>query len=349
MSEINQTAQYNFNNIIGKHPLLLETIVVARKLAQTDHPILIQGETGTGKELFTSAIHNESSKKGGPFVFVSCSSLGILQETADDTTVKQYLNTLLEKAKEGTIVLDEIGDLTIDIQKNILYFLESMEVQQQRTIRFISTTTKNVLSMIEEGTFREDLYYRLNVLSLEIPSLREIKSDIPILVDHFIRECGQFVKVDKAVYKKLANAPWYGNVRELKNTIAYMLAVFNGKSIEVQDLPIQKHKKAKMKKIKVQTSKISTNESISLMEKKEYYFILQTIMECNDKGEPSSRRIIADKSNITSHPLSTQQVRHRLDFLEKHGYITIGRGRAGTKITSDGLDYFHSLESFIQV
>ncbi len=348
MNEINQPALYNFNNILGKHPLLLETIMVARKLAQTDYPIFIQGETGTGKELFTSAIHNESSKKGGPFVFVPCSSLGILQETADDTTFEQYLNTLLIKAEEGTLVLDEIGDLPIDIQKNLLYFLESMELQKKRIIRFISTSNKNIQTMIQEGTFREDLYYRLNVLSLELPSLREIKSDIPILVDHFIRESGQFVKVDKAVYKKLANAPWYGNVRELKNTVAYMLAVFNGKSIEVHDLPIQKHKKAKMKKVKVQPSKVTTNESISLMEKKEYYFILQTIMECNDKGEPSSRRIIADKSTITTQPLSTQQVRHRLDFLEKHGYITIGRGRAGTKITSDGLEYFHSLESFIQ-
>lgn len=348
MSEINYTALYNFNNIIGKHPLLLETIVVARKLAQTDSPILIQGETGTGKELFASAIHNASPKKSGPFVFVSCSSLGTLEETKGDISLEQYLNTILERANEGTIVLDEIGDLSMDLQKNLLYFLESIEVQSNRTIRFISTSNKNIHAMIEEGTFREDLYYRLNVLSIELPSLREIKSDIPILVDHFLRERGQFVKVDKAVYKKLMNAPWYGNVRELKNTVVYMLAVFNGNSIEVNNLPFQKHKRAKVKKVNVQSSKSPLNESVSLMEKKEYYFILQTIMECNDKGEPSSRRIIADKSSITSHPLSTQQVRHRLDFLEKHGYITIGRGRAGTKITSNGLEYFHSLETYIQ-
>lgn len=349
MKNVNQIGLYTFKDIVGKHPLLVETIVIARKLAKTHFPILIQGETGTGKELFSSAIHNESPQKGGPFISISCSSLLRINETNDGFTSEKDLTGLFDLAKEGTLVLNEIGDLNEENQKCLLYLLKKMEVQDSN-IRLISTTNKNLESMIEEGTFREELYYRLKALSIELPSLREISSDISILVDHFIRERGQFIKVDKAVYKKLANAPWPGNVRELKNTVDYMLAVFNGQSIEVHDLPFQKNKKPKVKKVKVHTTttKSPQNECISLMEKKEYHFILQTIMECNDKGEPSSRRIISDKSVNTSNPLSTQQVRHRLDFLEKHGYITKGRGRAGTKITSDGLEYFQSLESFIK-
>jgi sigma-54 dependent transcriptional regulator, acetoin dehydrogenase operon transcriptional activator AcoR len=351
MNEFNPTALYSFNDIIGKHPLLIETITIAQKLGKTELPILIQGETGTGKELFSSAIHNESARKGGPFVLVTCSSLGNSQDLNEDLTLEKELQSIFERSRGGTLVLDEIGDLTIEAQRILLYLLDKMESQQTElsfNVRLLSTTNKNIPSMIEDEMFREDLFYRLKVLSIQLPSLREISSDIPYLVDYFIRERGQFVKVDKAVYKKLANSPWPGNVRELKNTVDYMLAVFNRNSLYVYDLPLQKSKKAKVKKVKGSTSKNSLTENVSLMEKKEYYFILQSIMECNDKGEPSSRRIIADKSSLTSNPLSTQQVRHRLDFLEKHGFITKGRGRAGTKITSDGIDYFNSLELLIK-
>ena len=352
-------ARHSFSHIIGKHPILEETKIIAQKLAKSNLPILIEGETGTGKELFAQSIHNASTQAPGPFRTVNCSSISENQFESDALFgIEVFLpsadannsesQVLIKRENGGTIFLDEIGDLNLRSQALLLHLLQEIATAKiPIEIRVIAATNKDILMMIDEGSFREDLYYRLNVLSLRLPSLQDISSDIPGLIAHFISKSGKTIKVDKAVVAKLSKYLWYGNVRELKNTIEYMLTVCDGHSIQLHDIPPDRFKKQSQKKTKTPVDRKEKQEGLSIMEKNEHYFILETIMECNENGEPASRRIIADKSKTGTHPLTTQQIRHRLDFLEKHGYITKGRGRAGTKITSEGLDFFQSLETYI--
>ena len=352
-------ARHSFSHIIGKHPILEETKIIAQKLAKTNLPILIEGETGTGKELFAQAIHNESWQAPGPFRTVTCSTLSKTQFEndalfgLDDVSATADANnsqtqTLIKRETGGTIFFDEISDLNLRSQAHLLHLLQEMATAKVPiNLRVIAATNKDLLMLIDEGSFREDLYYRLNVLSLRLPSLQDISSDIPGLIAHFISKSGKTIKVDKAVVAKLSKYLWYGNVRELKNTIEYMLTVCDGHSIQLHDIPPDRFKKQSQKKTKAPVDRKEKQEGLSIMEKKEHYFILETIMECNENGEPASRRIIADKSKKGTNPLTTQQIRHRLDFLEKHGFVTKGRGRAGTKITSEGLDFFQSLETYI--
>ncbi|MFD0131004.1 winged-helix domain-containing protein, partial [Bacillus subtilis] len=190
-----------------------------------------------------------------------------------------------------------------------------------------------------EHTFRQDLFYRLNILTLTLPELSERKSDIPLLTQHFLSNSGQQLLIDPSVFPVLEKHAFEGNVRELKNAADYMAAVSSGGTIQSYDLPpyIRGAIDGKTSKKKAKL--------LTLMEKAEFLFILETIKVLNEKGEPASRRIISEHSKNTQTSLTPQQVRSRLDYLEKKDYVTKSRGRAGTKITFEGLSFIETLKN----
>ncbi|WP_391209029.1 sigma-54 interaction domain-containing protein [Psychrobacillus sp. L4] len=348
-------AKYNFGDIVGDHPVLKDSIQIAKKLALSEHPILIQGETGTGKELFAHSIHLHSVRKNGPFIAINCSALteSLLEselfgyeEGTFTGAQKGGKKGLFELADNGTIFLDEIGDISLTVQSHLLRVLQEKELRRiggrkviPLNVRVIAATNKNIQTKSQEGTFRSDLFYRLNVLTLSVPPLRKRKMDIPLLVKHFITKSGKWVKVEEEVLEKLRKQEWFGNIRELKSTIDYMLTICDGDKIELKDIP---HDRFQNKDIQDIITSFPVPEN--LLEMHEYLFLLETIKQCNDNGKPASRQLISLSSEKKGHFLSQQQVRRRLNSLELNGFITKGRGRTGTRITTKGADYLHFLE-----
>ncbi|MEH7563988.1 sigma-54 interaction domain-containing protein, partial [Priestia megaterium] len=202
-TELGLTTKYSFDNIIGNSPLIVSAKQKASRLAKSDYTVLITGENGTGKEVFAQAIHNSSERKEGPFVAVNFAGL---TETLIESELfgyeggaftgakKEGKMGLFELAHNGTIFMDEIGDGSLSIQASLLRVLQERQVMRVGghkvipiNVRVIAATNKNLQAMIKEGTFREDLYYRLNVLPLNIPPLRERKEDLFTLIDFFFK------------------------------------------------------------------------------------------------------------------------------------------------------------------
>lgn len=341
-------AKYDLKDIIGEHPSIIYSKQIAKKLALSEHPIFILGESGTGKELFANAMHLHSMRKNGPFLAVNCSALteSLLEselfgyeEGAFTGAQRGGKKGLFELADNGTLFLDEIGDISMTLQSHLLRVLQESEIRRVGgdkiipiNVRIISATNKNIQEKIQEGTFRSDLFYRLNVLHFSIPPLRERKSDLPLLVHHFIRKSGKWVKMEQSVMDRLLQYEWPGNIRELKSNIDYMLTVCENNIITEKEIPmnsLQHHDHFET---------ISAPLAESVLENSEYLYILDLIKKCNETGKAASRDWISFQSYKANRPLTPQQVRKRLDFLESNGLIVKGKGRAGTKITAKGAD-----------
>lgn len=346
-------SKYDFSDIVGNHPSILEAKQIAKKLALSEYPILIQGETGTGKELFAHSIHQHSMRKNGPFLAINCSAM---TESLLESELFGYeegtftggqrggKKGLFELAENGTIFLDEIGDISMTLQSHLLRVLQEKEVRRiggrkiiPINVRIISATNKNIEDKIEERWFRSDLFYRLNVLGLSVPELNRRKTDIPLLVDHFVTKNGNWMKFDDKVMDHLLSYHWPGNVRELKNIIDYSLTVSDTNHIRLRDLPMNRFK------ISNDVNLASHALPKSTLSQQEHAIILDIIKQCNAQGKPASRMHISEKSEKTPIPLSQQQIRRRLDDLEAQGYVIKGKGRAGTKITTEGVRYLSRL------
>ena len=251
------TAKYNFNDIIYKSDSVRECIDIAKKYSKIESPVLILGQSGTGKELFAQSIHNLSSRRNGPFVAVNCSSFpeSLLESELFGYAEGSFTGAkkggkagLFEQAHRGTIFLDEIGDLPLNFQARILRVLQEKEVMRigddkviPIDIRVISATHKNIFEMIKNGEFREDLFYRINVLPLEIPPLNERHEDIPELANFFLKHySGKFSKfinnIEKDAMEYLSNYDYRGNVRELKGIIERAAALCSGNTIKIEDI-----------------------------------------------------------------------------------------------------------------
>jgi len=237
----NLEAKYTFEDIIGEHPTILKAVDRAKKAADTTITVLLRGESGTGKELFAHAIHNESNRRNNQFVRVNCAALeGSLinselfgyVEGAFTGALKGGKQGLFEKANKGTIFLDEIGEISLETQARILRVIQEKEIipvggnQPMRIdVRIIAATNIDLESAVEENRFRKDLYYRLNVFPINIPALRERKSDIYLLSSYLIRKCNQeygrnVSDISSKAVEVLSEYHWPGNVRELENIIA---------------------------------------------------------------------------------------------------------------------------------
>lgn len=252
-------ANYSLENIIGESEPIVMAKAIVEKAAHTNSNVLILGESGTGKEIFAHAIHSESNRHEGPFVKVNCAAIpsDLLESElfgyeagAFTGAKKEGKIGKFEIANEGTIFLDEIGDMPLHMQVKLLRVIQEREVEKvggvaskKINIRIIAATNRNLERLVEEGKFREDLYYRLNVVTIEIPPLRERGNDIILISNHLIKKLS--VDLDKKVkgiskeaeqYLKIYE--WKGNVRELENILERAINIMeNSEIIQVKDLP----------------------------------------------------------------------------------------------------------------
>jgi DNA-binding NtrC family response regulator len=251
------TEQYEFEDIIGRSEAMQEVFSMIKAVTDTNATVLITGETGTGKELVARAIHSNSSQRYGPFVATSC---GALPETLLESELFGYEKGAFtgadrtkkgrfELANEGTLFLDEVGDISMKTQIKLLRVLQEKRFsrlggteQIKVDVRLISATNRDLVAAIEEGSFRSDLYYRLNVVSIQLPPLRERIDDVPLLAAHFINKYNvefnkKFDRVDRKAMDVMMDYHWPGNVRELENAIERALVIAQGPQVKVNHLP----------------------------------------------------------------------------------------------------------------
>jgi DNA-binding NtrC family response regulator len=250
---------FSFENIIGGSAAIRETIALAQKVTPSDTTVLLLGETGTGKELFAKAIHANSKRAGYPFLALNCSAFSkdLLEseifghKAGAFTGAQKDKRGLIEEASQGTLFLDEIGEMHIDLQAKLLRVLETNQFYKvgavsptEANVRIISATNRNLKGDVAEGRFREDLFYRLNVFTIEIPPLRERKKDIPLLAKYFIKLFAE--KMNKSITDMstdflytLENQPWKGNIRELKNVIERAVILSDGPQLSQDSLPLE--------------------------------------------------------------------------------------------------------------
>jgi two-component system NtrC family response regulator len=246
--------KFRFENMVIKSQSMQDLIETASQVAQSDATVLILGESGTGKELLARAIHYNSSRRDKPFIVVNCPSIpeNLIESELFGhvrgafTGAHKDRKGKFELADGGTLFLDEIGDLHESVQAKLLRVLQEQEFERlgeskiiQVNVRVISATNKDIEKLTTRGQFREDLYYRLSVVPLTIPPLRERKEDIPVLMEHFIHKFreGEMVHVTSEVQHALQQYQWPGNIRELENTIERALVLGTGQQIKIQHIP----------------------------------------------------------------------------------------------------------------
>jgi PAS domain S-box-containing protein len=249
----------SFANIIGQDTKMLQVFQQIRDVAGYHYPVHISGETGTGKELVAAAIHNESQRSGAPFIAINCGALpeNLIESELFGHVKGAFSDAIRDKkgrfelAHRGTIFLDEVTELSKNVQVKLLRFLQEgtfEKVGGEKTIsvnsRVISATNKDLKKEVRNKNFREDLYYRLNVIPISIPPLRERKNDIPLLVDHFLKQAEEDYKqkpprISKEAMSFIMDYAWPGNVRELQNAIQFAIVKCSGSLITPNELPVE--------------------------------------------------------------------------------------------------------------
>jgi len=245
-------ARHFFPDIIGESMAMRGLLSLIKKVAPTDSTVLILGESGTGKELVATSIHDNSERTDQPFIKLNCAAIPeeLLEselfghEKGAFTGATKSKPGKFDMANGGSLFLDEIGDMPYNLQAKVLRILQEQEfyrVGGSRTIkvdvRIIASTNKNLEKMVQEGTFREDLFYRLNVFTLHLPPLRERKEDIPLLVDNFLQNAPKKVEISSVALQMLVAFSWPGNIRELQNTIESASVIAEDGYIEPAQLP----------------------------------------------------------------------------------------------------------------
>jgi DNA-binding NtrC family response regulator len=250
-------SRYGFHQLVGKSPLMQKIYDLIEKISHSASNVLISGESGTGKELVAKAVHYQGLRKEGPFIAVNCAAIPetLLEselfgyKKGAFTDARSDKRGLLFEANEGTLFLDEITEMPPTLQAKLLRVIEERTVRPLGDtssypidVRIISTTNREMSKLIREGRFREDLYYRLKVIDIELPPLRNRKEDIPLIIQHFITKFNQNLKknisgISEDALKLLLNYGWPGNVRELENVIERAITLTQGEVISPEDLP----------------------------------------------------------------------------------------------------------------
>lgn len=247
--------EYKFENIVGKSTKMQQVFNLINTVAPADATILVRGETGTGKELIATAIHNLSRRKNGPFIKLNCAAISetLLEselfghEKGAFTDAREMRKGRFELADGGTLFLDEIGDITPSLQVKLLRILQEQEFERvggnktiKTNVRLVAATNRNLEEMVHKGEFREDLFYRLNVIPINLPPLRERYEDVKLLIEHylhrFMKEHRKNMHFTKGAMELLLDYPWPGNIRELQNTMERMVLICPDGEIEPQML-----------------------------------------------------------------------------------------------------------------
>jgi PAS domain S-box-containing protein len=300
--------EHTFDDILSKNDRILKLFSVLPQIAESDSTVLIEGATGTGKELFATAIHKHSNKRDGPFVAVNC---GALPDTLIESELFGYKQGAFTDAKKdkpgrfalaenGTIFLDEIGDISPSIQVRLLRVLEDRAYEPlgstksvKTNARVIAATHRNLKELVAKGLFREDLFFRINVIKLALPLLAKRKEDIPLLVDHFIQHFNLLKGKDIIGLSQRAMAAvmlydWPGNVRELENAIERAFVISKGKVLRLTDLPESIHPPN-------ETFQIPTGLTLKEIEK---HAIHQALVRNNGKKMATARELGIDKNTL---------------------------------------------------
>lgn len=352
-------AKYNFEDIIGESEPIMRCKKNAVRMAQSNSTVLITGESGTGKELFAQAIHNSSSRRDNQFVVINCGALpeSLLEselfgyeEGAFTGAKKGGKPGLFELANEGTLFFDEIGEMPLTLQPRLLRVLQERQVMRiggdkliNIDVRLIAATNRNIKEMVNNGEFRVDLFYRINVLSLKIPSLNSRSEDIFILINNIKKELkGDFVLTEKAKQAFLKH-DWRGNVRELRNYVENIINLGITK-VDIDDLPFELEASLENKVAKGNVRK-SSNGLLETAGKdlNSYIFILEELEKALKENKRIGRRSIFKKCEESNQFISEQEIRNILLNLEKNQMVKILKGRGGTIITQQGREFIKNL------
>ena len=349
-------AKYNFDDIIGDSLQITKIKDIAKKMSKTNAAVLITGESGTGKELFAHSIHNYSERKDSPFVVINCaaipenlleSELFGYEEGAFTGAKKGGKIGLFEFAHMGTLFLDEIEGMSPSLQIKLLRVIQEKEIMKiggdkviKIDVRLIAATNENLKSLMKEGKFRKDLYYRINTLPIIIPPLRERKEDISLLMNKFIKEIGGEFIFSKRAKEAFDFYNWEGNIREMKN-YAEFFSYLDKEIIEYEDLPAAitdyfEEEYQKDSDIKEESSDEEKLRKKAGSRYSSYIFIMKKIKESNIAGKSSGRKGLAAECSKNNIILSEQEIRKILKDLEEIELIEVYKGRKGSVLSEKG-------------
>ncbi|WP_131067656.1 sigma-54 interaction domain-containing protein [Clostridioides difficile] len=345
LREKGQIAKYTFKDIKTNSPKMFECIDLAKKVSKSDLSILIRGESGTGKELIAQSIHNNSNRKNQPFIAVNCAAVpeNLLESQLfgyDKGTftggLKDGKQGLFELANNGTIFLDEIGDMPLELQTKLLRVLQEKQIMPVGShnvinidVRIISATNKNLEQMIDNSQFREDLYYRLNTIPINIPPLRERKEDILIIMEDLINKK---LVITPEAKKLIQNYMWKGNIRELQNVTSYL-------NIMCEDIVLEKDLPPNLR------SSDNKNTSLKLKYSKNDILNILEILILNKESDVGIGRGLILKALLDKNLQITEgKIKKIFEYLKKEELIICSSGRYGSKITKKGEDFYKKLK-----
>lgn len=351
-------AKYSFESLIGQSAPMVNAKALAKKMAASKAAILITGESGTGKELFAHAIHNASPRAPYPFVAINCaaipdslleSQLFGYEEGAFTGAKKQGQIGFFEMARNGSLFLDEIEAMSPILQVKFLRVLQEKEIVRlggvdviHVDVRIIAASNESLSEAVREGKFRKDLFYRLNVLPLQLPPLRERGNDIHLLFDSLKQNVGGSYTLSEKARQALLHHTWEGNVRELINCVEY-LGCLDKTVIEPEDLPFvdRRHRCTVLQTEPVSQPQQSHMDSLAFLLRKtagreydKYLFVLRQLQESGSQGRKNLSETAAQMGMV----LPEQSIRTIVHHLQELNLVQISRGRGGTQITQEGME-----------
>lgn len=311
---------FNFSNIISQNDKMRQAFKLVRQVAQTDVNVLVLGETGTGKELVARAIHFNSPRRDNPLITINCSAIpeSLLEselfghEKGAFTGAGSQRIGKFEEAEGGTIFLDEIADLPLQTQTKLLRFLQEKQIDRIGSnspvtldVRIVAATNRNLTEMIEAGSFREDLFYRLNVFPIVLPPLRERLDDIPLLAEYFLKKHQlpgrpPVTEMSPSVLHEMMNHDWNGNVRELENIIKRAIIKTEGSTIMAVDLPGQSRGQSADQVLESPaTTSVPYKKYIDqVLRDAEQKFLLRALKECNGNLNQVAKMMNVDRKTV---------------------------------------------------
>ncbi|WDV44969.1 sigma 54-interacting transcriptional regulator [Clostridiaceae bacterium M8S5] len=339
-------AKYNVNNIVGRSKEIEEVKSLIVRMGNSKSAVLITGESGTGKEIVAQAIHNASPIRDKHFVAINCAAISpnLLESElfgyesgAFTGALKGGKIGIFEFANNGTLFLDEIGEMPMELQARLLRVIQEKEVMRvggnkiiKIDVRIVAATNKNLYEQVEKGQFRKDLYYRLNVLPINLPPLRDRVEDLEVLIEHIKSKEGYDFKISDSVMRFLKGYKWDGNIRELINCIEY----FDNIGTEVIEMNHLPHHMEEIYKKSKQSKQVETIEDLN----EKQSFVLNLFYESFLSRKKLGRRSISQRAFEENMHITEYDVRGILNKLKELGYINIEVGRGGSTITSKGID-----------